>query len=104
MLATVNGIRTYYESMGTGPPLIAVHGGPGIGNNREYLPWLNPLADSYQIVTYDLRGCGKSDDPPSGTYSHEDFVADLDALRAHLGFERMALLGTSYGGFISQEY
>lgn len=104
MHATLNGIDTYYEGMGQGTPLIAVHGGPGMSDNRGYVKWLEPLADSFQIVSYDLRGCGKSGDAPNGSYSHQDFVADLDALRAHLGFDRFALLGTSYGGFISLEY
>src|SRR4051812_17350608 len=101
MFATINGIRTYYETMGEGPPLIAVHGGPGLADHREYVPWLEPLADSHQVVIYDLRGCGQSEDAPNDSYSHEDFVSDLDGLRAHLGFERFAVLGTSYGGFIS---
>ncbi|HZS93624.1 MAG TPA: alpha/beta fold hydrolase [Chloroflexota bacterium] len=104
MQATLNGVDIYYEVMGEGAPLIAVHGGPGMSDNRGYVQWLRPLADSYQVVSYDLRGCGKSGDAPDGSYSHADFVADLDALRDHLGFERFALLGTSYGGFISLEY
>lgn len=104
MHARVNGIDLYYEVMGEGIPLIAVHGGPGLSDNRGYAQWLRPLAESFQIVSYDLRGCGKSGDALNGSYSHEDFVADLDGLRAHLGFERFALLGTSYGGFISLEY
>lgn len=104
MLATLNGVRTFYTVQGTGPTLICVHGGPGMSDHRGYARWLAPLADHFQLVLYDLRGCGQSDDAPNGSYSHEDFVADLDALRAHLGVERMAILGTSYGGFISLEY
>jgi proline iminopeptidase len=94
----------YYETMGSGPAFIAVHGGPGLGDNRQYVRWLEPLADSFTIVTYDLRGCGQSGDAPDGSYSHADFVADLEALREHLDIERFALLGTSYGGFLSLEY
>lgn len=104
MFTTINGIRTYYETRGRGTPLIAVHGGPGVTDHREYGNWLGPLTDTHQVVLYDLRGCGQTDDPPQQTYSHDDFVSDLDALRAHLGFERFAVLGTSYGGFIAQEY
>lgn len=104
MRATLNGVKIHYEVMGQGTPLIAVHGGPGLSDNRGYVRWLQPLSDTFQVVTYDLRGCGQSGDAPDDSYAHQDFVADLEALRAHLGFERFALLGTSYGGFISLEY
>jgi proline iminopeptidase len=104
MYATLNGVRTFYTVQGSGPALICVHGGPGISDHRGYARWLAPLADEYQLILYDLRGCGETGDAPDDSYRHEDFVADLDALRAHLGLDRVALLGTSYGGFISLEY
>src|SRR5438270_13923847 len=104
MNVTLNGIDIHYDVMGSGIPLIAVHGGPGMSDNRGYVQWLEPLSDTCQVVSYDLRGCGRSGDAQDGSYSHQDFVADLDALRAHLGVHRIALLGTSYGGFISLEY
>jgi proline-specific peptidase len=102
--ATLNNVDLYFESMGQGAPLIAVHGGPGLSDNRGYVKWLAPLADEFRVVSYDLRGCGRSGDSADASYSHEDFVADLNALADHLGFDRFALLGTSYGGFISLEY
>jgi proline iminopeptidase len=104
MYATLNGVRTFYTTEGTGPALVCVHGGPGMSDHRGYAKWLAPLAQDHQLVLYDLRGCGQSADAPDGSYSHEDFVADLDALRAHLGLEKWTVLGTSYGGFIAQEY
>jgi proline-specific peptidase len=104
MYATLNGIRIFYTVEGAGATLICVHGGPGMSDHRGYARWLAPLADDYQLVLYDLRGCGQSGDAPDDSYSHADFVADLDALRAHVGAERIALLGTSYGGFIALEY
>lgn len=104
MRAVLNGVGTYYETAGSGPALVCVHGGPGLGDHRRYKRWMAPLADEFTLVYYDLRGCGQSGDPADGSYSHEDFVADLDALREHLGLEKMAVLGTSYGGFISLEY
>jgi proline-specific peptidase len=100
----LNGVDTYYETAGSGPALICVHGGPGLGDHRRYKRWLAPLAGEFTLVYYDLRGCGRSADPANGRYSHADFVADLDALRAHLSLEKIAVLGTSYGGFISLEY
>jgi proline iminopeptidase len=104
MYVTLNGMRTFYMVEGTGPTLICVHGGPGMSDHRGYARWLGSLATDCQLVLYDLRGCGQSGEAPDDSYSHGDFVADLDALRAHLGVERMALLGTSYGGFIALEY
>lgn len=104
MFAGVNGMRMFYETVGQGPPLIAVHGGPGMSDHRGYARWLRPLADTHKLIYYDLRGCGESDDAPDGSYTHADFVTDLDALREHLGLDRIALMGTSYGGFIALEY
>jgi proline iminopeptidase len=104
MYVTLNGVRTFYTVDGSGLTLVCVHGGPGMSDHRGYARWLAPLASDHQLVFYDLRGCGQSGDAPDDSYSHGDFVADLDALRAHLGVERMALLGTSYGGFIALEY
>jgi proline iminopeptidase len=104
MYVTLNGVRTFYTVDGSGSTLVCVHGGPGMSDHRGYARWLVPLASNHQLVLYDLRGCGQSGDAPDDSYSHGDFVADLDALRAHLGVERMALLGTSYGGFIALEY
>src|SRR5205823_8034411 len=63
-----------------------------------------PLADELALITFDHRGCGRSDEAPEETYSHAQFAADADALRARLGYERIPVLGTSYGGFIAQEY
>ncbi|MGH2346303.1 MAG: alpha/beta fold hydrolase, partial [Chloroflexota bacterium] len=104
MYAVLNGVRTFYSVEGTGTPLVCVHGGPGMSDHRGYGRWLAPLAADHQFVLYDLRGCGQSGDAPNGSYSHADFVADLDALREHLGLEHLVLLGTSYGGFIALEY
>lgn len=104
MWAEVNGTRLHYDMVGSGPPLLCLHGGPGMSSNQAYLRWLQPLADEFTIVAHDHRGCGRSDEAPDATYTHEQLVADADALRAHLGFERIALIGRSYGGFIAQEY
>src|SRR5262249_10557683 len=104
MWAEVNGTRLYYETMGLGPPLLCLHGGPGMGDCRGYVRWLAPLADEFTLITYDHRGCGRSDEAPEEPYTHAQFAADADALRDRLGYERIALLGTSYGGFIAQEY
>lgn len=61
-----------------------------------------PLTDTYRLISYDQRGNGESDG--GEPYSHEQFVADLEALRQELDLGKMILLGGSYGGYIALEY
>jgi proline iminopeptidase len=56
------------------------------------------------LVYYDHRGNGRSGRPPPETLTFERFCSDADSLRAHLGFEKVAVLGNSFGGFIALEY
>ncbi len=56
------------------------------------------------LVYYDHRGNGRSGRPPLKTLTFERFCSDADALREHLGFEKVAVLGFSFGGFIALEY
>ena len=55
------------------------------------------LADQYHIVAPDLRGHGESSKPQEG-YSATDIIADLEALIAHLGWNKTHVLGHSWGG------
>ncbi|MGH2583548.1 MAG: alpha/beta fold hydrolase [Dehalococcoidia bacterium] len=67
-------------------------------------PSLDPLDDTFRLVYYDHRGNGRSGRPPIHTLFFEQFADDADALRAHLGLGRIAVLGHSYGSFIALEY
>jgi proline-specific peptidase len=102
--ATVNGARLYYELRGDeqAPPLVILHGGPGIGDCRDHVRDLGVLRDDHRLLFYDARGSGRSEDVPP--YTHEQWVADLDELTRRLGIDRFALLGHSYGGIVAQEY
>lgn len=84
------------------PPLLALHGGPGIGDGDKPLGALSEFAGDYRLVVPDHRGCGRSRlDPP---YTNERFAADVEALRTTLGLGDVAIYGGSYGGFITQQY
>jgi 3-oxoadipate enol-lactonase len=61
------------------------------------------LEDEFTVVTYDLRGAGRSAVPP-GPYTLDDFVGDLRSLVEELGLERPALVGHSFGGTIVLAY
>src|ERR1700722_14217741 len=95
------GATIYYEVFGTasGLPLIVVNGGPGFDHTYLHTStaW-NALQGHRQIIFYDQRGTGRSlGDHKGQTFTLKDQIADLEALRAHLGFERIDLMGHSWG-------
>jgi proline iminopeptidase len=102
-VAHLNGTELFYVEVGEGVPCLVMHGGLG-GDHSALHPWLDPLGDVMQLVYYDHRGNGRSGRPPSGMITFERLCADADALREQLGFEKVAVLGHSYGGFIALEY
>ncbi|MGE5690215.1 MAG: alpha/beta fold hydrolase [Pseudomonadota bacterium] len=86
-----------------GPTLVCHPGGPGY--SAGFLGDLAGLGDSLELLLVDPRGTGatpRPDDPRA--YATEDYVADLDELRAGLGLERMDLLGFSHGGVVAMAY
>lgn len=89
---------------GIGPTLLVMHG--GLGLDHTYLrPWLDPLADDLRVVYYDHRGNGRSERPERlERVDHGTWAADADALREHLGEDKIVLLGHSYGAFLALEY
>ncbi len=99
-----NGVMLYYTTLGTGTPLVIVHGGPGASHDY-FLPYLLPLARSHRIVFIDERGSGKSGklEDPAG-YTVEAMVEDLESVRSSLGLGKIDLLGHSCGGVLAQAY
>ena len=104
MHVRVNGTELFYAEHGAGRPLAALHG--GLGFDHTYLrPGLDPLGDRARLVYLDLRGCGRSARPDDWReVDHATWVADVDAIRAHLGLERWLIFGHSYGGILALEY
>ncbi|WP_317968175.1 alpha/beta hydrolase [Paenibacillus sp. CCS19] len=114
MFATVNGTRLYFDVEGSGyvpvgssmvkrPVLFAVHGGPG-SDHSDFKPWLTPLIEHMQIVYLDLRSNGQSERVDPATCTLEQLADDIEALRIYLGFDRIHLLGHSFGGMVAQVY
>lgn len=99
-IAHLDGIGLFYVTVGEGLPCLVMHG--GLGLDHTYLhPWLDPLADVLHLVYYDHRANGRSGRSPLETLTLEQFAADANALRAFLGFEKVAVRGHSAGGFIA---
>ncbi|MEE3330971.1 MAG: alpha/beta hydrolase [Myxococcota bacterium] len=87
------------EWTNTGVPLLFVH---GYGNDAHIWDDVVPdLAPHYAVHSLDWRGHGDSDWHPEGAYDWDDHVRDLDAVVAHMGWERFVLCGHSLGGRVS---
>jgi proline iminopeptidase len=96
-------VRLHYRVTGRGPVLIAHPGGPGTG--AAFLGDLAGLDEVATIVWMDPRGTGGSSEPADpGAYSLRHYAADVDALREHLGLDRVGLIGFSHGGMVAMRY
>ena len=102
-LQAVNGTHLYYEIIGKGAPLFVLHGSGG--SHRYFLPSMEALSDEYQLFFYDQRGTGLSDGHPDlAANTIDQFVEDLEALRVAFGFEKISLMGHSWGAIITLAY
>ncbi|HSB55873.1 MAG TPA: alpha/beta fold hydrolase [Gemmatimonadales bacterium] len=99
----VNGVDLFERRVGSGSPVVVLHGGPG-AHHDYLLPGFDALATGHELIYYDQRGGGQSPvgrDVPVGWREH---VADLEALRQHWGLERLTLAGYSWGGLLAMLY
>jgi len=98
---TVDGVRIAFDDVGSGPPLVLVH---GITDNRSlWGPIVDRLKDEYRCVTLDLRGHGDSGDAVD--YSALAMATDVGAVVAALGLtEAPRLVGHSLGGVVVTVY
>ena len=97
----VNDAELYYEVHGSGFPLVLSHTGmTSLNNYDQNIP---VLAEKYQVIAYDRRGCGRST-APEGTNSAETWVRDLHGLLQHLDVSRAHIGGVSFGAMLSVEF
>jgi pimeloyl-ACP methyl ester carboxylesterase len=96
--AEVNGINLYYETHGTGRPMILLHG--GLGSGEMFGPILPALAKEHHVIAVDLQGHGRTADidrPLDLALMADDIAALID----HLGLEKPDLVGYSLGGGVA---
>ena len=114
MKARIRGTEIYFDVDGAGlvpdgdrmvdrPVLFLLHGGPG-GDHAGFKSTVARLVDVAQLVYIDHRGSGRSTPADPATYTLEENIDDVDALRDYLGLESICLLGSSYGGMVAQGY
>ena len=99
----VNGAKLWVVSFGEGEPIFFIAGGPG---GAHYgLRRFDSLSTTNTLVYYDAFGRGKSDTAKVVTeYTIERDIDDLEGLRKAMGFDKINILGHSYGGVVAQGY
>lgn len=104
-----DGTPLYYRKVGTGTPVLVLHGGPGLDHNYLVEPLAETIGSGKQLVFFDQRGTGFS----GGNFrqiganfiNKDKFLEDLDAIRTGLGLgETIHILGHSWGGLYALLY
>jgi proline iminopeptidase len=85
------------------PVAFLLHGGPG-ADHSSYKPSFSPLSQKLQLVYFDHRGQGRSARGNPATYTLDNNVEDMEALRQYLGLEQIVVIGGSYGGMVALTY
>ena len=94
----------YAREIGSGPPLIVLHGGPDF-DQAYLLPDLDRLADGFRLIYYDQRGRGKSaEGVRAADVTMASDIDDLDKVRQHFQLASTAILGHSWGTVLALEY
>jgi len=98
-----DGTRIAYEQIGTGLPLVLLHGG---GNNRHMwreTGYIERLQNNFTVILPDLRGHGESDAPTElSDYTTDKMIQDILAVVDACGVERFMIWGFSFGGKVGR--
>ena len=95
-----DGTRLYFESHGTGTPLLLLAG--QASDHREWDGVRADFAAHHRVIVLDYRGTGQSDKPGAPAYSTRGFAQDTVAVLDQLGLDRAHAYGISMGGRVAQ--
>jgi pimeloyl-ACP methyl ester carboxylesterase len=96
--ADVNGVNVYYESLGSGSPMILLHG--GLASGEMFGPIVPALSERHRVIVPDLQGHGRTADIDR-PIDHRLMADDIAALIDHLGLDKPDLVGYSLGGGVA---
>ena len=98
---TVRDIDVCFDRAGAGPPLLAISGS---GGDLRLKPSLleSPLVRAFDVLAYDQRGLGRTS-KPNKAYSMADYAEDAAAVLDAVGWERVRVVGVSFGGMVALE-
>lgn len=94
----LNGIDLYYETEGSGEPLLLLHGGTGCLENWNHAG-RDQFAQQYRLILPDARGHGRTTNPEKAI-THRQCALDMLALLNHLGIRKCRAVGLSMGANI----
>ena len=97
----INDIEIWFDRAGTGAPLLAISGSRGDLRRKPNL-LESPLAKAFDVLAYDQRGLGRTS-KPSKPYLMADYADDAAALLDAVGWERVRVVGVSFGGMVALE-
>jgi proline iminopeptidase len=100
---TVNDVQLFTRTVGDGPDVVVLHGGPG-AQHDYLLPQFDGLATGRTLRYYDQRGGGQSPVSRDVPVGWREQVADLDGLIGHWGLDPVTILGYSWGGLLALLY
>ncbi|MEH2421014.1 MAG: alpha/beta fold hydrolase [Nostoc sp.] len=114
MRAKIRDTEIYFDVVGAGlvvdgarlrsqPVALIIHGGPGADHTLDK-PTFSLLSHKLQLVYFDHRGQGRSARGVKETYTLDNNVEDMEALRQYLGLDKIVVLGSSYGGMVALSY
>lgn len=97
----VRDIEIYYEIVGSGPQLLFINGTNADLRRRQ--PFVDRLSEHFTVLRYDQRGLGQTSKPDKH-YSMADYADDAAGLMDLIGWDRVPVLGVSFGGSVAQEF
>jgi 3-oxoadipate enol-lactonase len=98
---TIRDIDIYFDRAGSGAPLLAITGSRGDLRRKPNL-LESPLAKAFDVLAYDQRGLGRTS-KPNKAYLMADYADDAGALLDAVGWERVGVVGVSFGGMVALE-
>ena len=99
--ADVNGLHLYYETYGSGAPLVLLHGGM-LTIDLNFASLIPTLAQTHTVIGVEMQGHGRTANIDR-EITYPNLASDIVALLDHLGIERAAVLGHSMGGGVALE-
>jgi proline iminopeptidase len=99
----VRGVTLFERRIGSGPPTVVLHGGPG-AHHDYLLPGFDALAHGRELIYYDQRGGGRSPVSRDTPVGWREQVEDLEALRQAWALDQLTLAGYSWGGLLGLLY